>query len=52
MGLGRAELEFVLGLVLEVMSVLAHNNLDYGLALCSESGFLQHFKEGHLRSAL
>lgn len=34
MGLGSAELEFGLGLVLEVMSVLAHNNLDYGLALC------------------
>lgn len=45
MGLGRAELEFGLGLVLEAMPVLAHSNLDYGLALCSGSGLLQLFKE-------
>lgn len=48
-GLGRAELDFGSGLVLEVMFVLAPKNLDFGLSLCSGSVLLQLSKDGHLR---
>lgn len=33
-GFGGVELEFVLGLGLEVMAIIAANNLSYGLVSC------------------